>query len=179
MPESPLTSISRLRQVLRIVAAAPRAGLVGGVLLICCALMLLLQSLGLNLGLGTATSSSVADSSESDTLPESSPASPRSLDTTSGTDISSLPPQPVLTILIDERTYKIRMSADSEPIYRECSLPEVLSLAEKTTGDVNGYRIKIVLRETARQSTETALLESLAANGIDRQVILIQEETVP
>ena len=154
MPESPLTSISRLRQVLRIVAAAPRAGLAGGLLLICCAFMLLFQGFGV--GLGT-----------------------RSLDTSSDTNINSLPPQPVLTILIDEYTYRILVPADPEPVYRECSLPEVLSLAEKTTGDVNDIRIRILRRETARQSAETALLESLAATGIGVDAILMPSTTEP
>lgn len=177
MPESPLTSISRLRQVLRIVAAAPRAGLAGGLLLICCAFMLLFQGFGV--GLGTATSLSDADVSESTAPPQPSPASPRSLDTSSDTNINSLPPQPVLTILIDEYTYRILVPADPEPVYRECSLPEVLSLAEKTTGDVNDIRIRILRRETARQSAETALLESLAATGIGVDAILMPSTTEP
>jgi hypothetical protein len=182
MPESPLTSISRLRQVLRIVAAAPRAGLAGGLLLICCAFMLLFQGFGV--GLGTSTSSAGADSPQNSTTPESSPASPRSLDTPStptpsDTDINSLPPQPALTILIDERSYRIQVPADPEPVYRECSLQQVLSLAAKTTGDVNDIRIRILRRETARQSAETALLEALEATGIGIDAILMPSTTVP
>lgn len=177
MPESPLTSISRLRQVLRIVVAAPRAGLAAGVLLICCAFMLLFQGFGV--GLGTAASLSGADSSESTAPPQPSPASPRSLDTSSDTDINSLPPQPVLTILIDEHTYLILVRANPEPVYRKCSLPEVLSLAEKTTGDDLKDRIRILRRETARQSAETALLESLAAIGIGGDAIKMPSTTEP
>lgn len=179
MPDSPTTAFSRLRQVLRIAAAAPRAGLVGGMLLICCALLLLFQ--GINLG---TFSTSAGNSTESSATTASTSANPRSMDsadsdTNPENSITSLAGQPVLTVLIDERAYRVQVPAEPEPLYRDSSLEQIRSLASSTTGDTNGIRVRILRRETARQSAETALQQTLEQAGITVDAILMPSETVP
>ncbi len=181
MPDSSISSITRLRQVLRIVAAAPRAGLVGGVLLICCALMLLLQ--GLNLGsVGIPGSAPSADNPAPKTASaQSSQTASRSIDspeTPAAPDLS-LSGLPVLTVLIDERSYRVQVPANPAPLYRDSSLEQIHALASTTTGDSNGIRVRILRRETARQSAETALQQTLEQAGITADAILMPSEIVP
>ncbi|MEY3173929.1 MAG: hypothetical protein RLZZ436_1843 [Planctomycetota bacterium] len=182
MPEAHSSPISRLRQTLRIAAAAPRAGLVGGLLLIGCALLLLFRGFGLGTS-GAATDASPTDYAASAATPR---ATPRSLDensdahdTVTNPADAAAKPQPVITILIDERSYRLQISAEPEPVYRETSLEQIRRLAAQTTGDSNQIRVHILRRETARQSAETALHEALAAVGIKPDAIRMPSEIVP
>jgi hypothetical protein len=93
--------------------------------------------------------------------------------------ITSLAGQPVLTVLIDERAYRVQVPAEPEPLYRDSSLEQIRSLASSTTGDTNGIRVRILRRETARQSAETALQQTLEQAGITVDAILMPSETVP
>ncbi|MFM7059097.1 MAG: hypothetical protein ACKO2P_19475, partial [Planctomycetota bacterium] len=174
---------------LRIASAAPRAGLVGGLLLICCAVMVLLQTF--NFGtIGTSATDASADTPPAETSlaktspAKTSPATPRSLNTPNdptapGTAELSLAGLPVLTVLIDERSYRVQVPAEPEPLYRDCSLELIRTLANTTTGDSNGIRVRILRRETARQSAETALQQTLEQAGITIDAILMPSETVP
>lgn len=179
MPDSPATTFSRLRQALRIAAAAPRAGLAGGMLLICCALLLLFD--GINL---STPGTSAGNSTESTATTNSTAAIPRSIDSaedSANTEnaTASLAGQPVLTVLIDERSYRVQVPAEPAPLYRDSSLEQIRSLASTTTGDTNGIRVRILRRETARQSAETALHQTLEQAGITVDAILMPSETVP
>lgn len=179
MPDSPTTAFSRLRHVLRIAAAAPRAGLAGGILLICCAMLLLLDGINLSTpgtSAGNATTSTTTTNSPA-TLPRDMDSPEDSANPENAT--ASLAGQPVLTVLIDERSYRIQVPTEPEPLYRDSSLEQIRSLASTTTGDTNGIRVRILRRETARQSAENALHQTLEQAGITVDAILMPSETVP
>jgi hypothetical protein len=85
----------------------------------------------------------------------------------------------VLTVLIDERQYLIQIASTPTPLFRPSSLDRIAGLADRTAGDSNGIRVRILRRETSRPSAENELRETLKTVDIGDDDILMPAETVP
>ncbi len=85
----------------------------------------------------------------------------------------------VLTVLIDERQYMIQIASTPTPLFRPTTLTRIATLADRTEGDSNGIRVRILRRETSRPSAENELREVLKTADINEDSILMPAETVP
>ncbi len=85
----------------------------------------------------------------------------------------------VLSVLIDERSFLIRITEQPEPRYRSSDLIDLVQLARKTAGDGNGIRVQILRRETARPSAEQDLITALQSAGVSRDSIVMPEQIIP
>lgn len=178
MSQPHVPSVSVIRRIFRAATLAPRAGLLLGTLLIAAAVLMLLR----NFGTGSNTPDPLASATNPDSQrPDNPPPVARGLDATQPNENLAPNPaaSPLITILIDERSYRLQISADPKPVYREISLESIKPLAAKTTGDSNGIRVRVLRRETSRQSAETQLLDALASSGITPDAILMPSTPVP
>ncbi len=85
----------------------------------------------------------------------------------------------VLTVLIDERQYMIQIASTPTPLFRPTTLTRIATLADRTEGDSNGIRVRILRRETSRPSAENELRDVLKTVDINEDSILMPAETVP
>ena len=87
--------------------------------------------------------------------------------------------QGVLTLLIDEHEYSVRLN-DTEPAeYRTISLDDAVYYAQRAAGDVNGVRIQILRKQTARAAAEHQIIEVMKRQGIPQDAIYMASELVP
>ena len=178
MQQPHVPTLSTVRKILRAATLAPRAGLSLGTLLIVAAVLMLLRNFGT--GISSPGTPATTDSTESQQTDSPTPV-PRALENpnSKANPNNSAATSPLITILIDDRSYRLQISNDTEPVYREISLENIKPLAAKTTGDSNGIRVRILRRETSRQSAETELLNTLNAAGITPDAILMPSTPVP
>ena len=85
----------------------------------------------------------------------------------------------VLTVLIYEHSFLVRVSPGDEPVYRPVELGRVVELALRATGDSNGIRVRIIRRESARAAAEENLKQSLKRSGIGSDALHMSEQFVP
>lgn len=85
----------------------------------------------------------------------------------------------VLTVLIDEYTYRIQISDGDEPIYRESTIERIVALAKQARGDSNGLKVRVQQRENARASAEHTLKNELRHAGISADAVHVVAESVP
>jgi hypothetical protein len=85
----------------------------------------------------------------------------------------------VLTLLIDEHDYLMKIPSDPNAIYRPLALGKAVDLAALAEGDANGLRVRIERRETARAAAEHDLVKKLADAGIAADAVHIASDFVP
>jgi hypothetical protein len=181
MTEPHVPSVSTIRKIFRAATLAPRAGLSLGTLLIAAAVIMLLRNFGTGINSPSIPDPTARTDNQlpDDQPPDYQPPVARSLDAPQTQKTPTPTASPLITILIDERSYRLQISADPKPVYREISLENIKPLAANTTGDSNGIRVRILRRETSRQSAETQLLETLDSAGITPDAILMPSTPVP
>lgn len=84
----------------------------------------------------------------------------------------------VLEVLIDENDYFVILPG-TVTIYRPTEIPKLLQLAQQTTGDSNGIRVRILRRETSRAKAEIDLKTALAGIGIGADAVYMPQEFLP
>lgn len=87
--------------------------------------------------------------------------------------------QKTLGILIDERSYLLRIPGTPQDVFRPSTLERLVELAKLVSGDTNGIRVTILRRETARTTAEQELKSALAAAGIGANAVYMPNDFVP
>lgn len=87
--------------------------------------------------------------------------------------------QKTLGILIDERSYLLKIPGTPQDVFRPSTLERVVELAQMVPGDSNGIRVTVLRRETARTTAEQQLKQALAATGITDDAIYMPSDFVP
>lgn len=87
--------------------------------------------------------------------------------------------QKTLGILIDERSFLLRIPGTPQDVFRPSTLERLVELAQLVSGDTNGIRVTILRRETARTTAEQALKTALAAAGISANAVYMPNDFVP
>lgn len=81
----------------------------------------------------------------------------------------------VLEILIDENDYFLVLPG-AVTIYRPAEMSQLMRLAEQTSGDSNGIRVRILRRESSRAKAEIDLKTALAGIGIGADAVYMPQE---
>lgn len=87
--------------------------------------------------------------------------------------------QKTLGILIDERSYLLRIPGTPQDVFRPSTLERLVELAQLVAGDTNGIRVTILRRETARTTAEQELKTALAEAGISANAVYMPNDFVP
>lgn len=87
--------------------------------------------------------------------------------------------QKTLGILIDERSFLLRIPGTPQDVFRESTLERLVELAQMVPGDSNGIRVTILRRETARTTAEQELKRALEASGIGANAVYMPNDFVP
>ena len=87
--------------------------------------------------------------------------------------------QKTLGILIDERSYLLKIPGTPQDIFRPSTLDRVVQLAKMVSGDVNGIRVVILRRETARVTAEQNLKAALVEAGISANAVYMPNHFTP
>lgn len=87
--------------------------------------------------------------------------------------------QKTLGILIDERSYLLRIPGTPQDVFRPSTLERLVQLAQLVSGDTNGIRVTILRRETARTTAERELKNALADAGIGANAVYMPNDFVP
>ena len=82
-------------------------------------------------------------------------------------------------ILIDERSYLLKIPGTPQDIFRPSTLDRVVQLAKMVSGDVNGIRVVILRRETARVTAEQNLKAALVEAGISANAVYMPNHFTP
>jgi len=127
---------------------------------------------GINTGSGegeektapTEDSSAILASTDSDMVPVLIQPEPKQK------SLAELPLK-VLDILIDDRSYLIKASSQSQDRYRPAEIKEVIQLAKRTTGDEDGIRVRVYRKGSARVIPESLLKDELKQAGFAPQMV--------
>jgi len=174
----------------RIVRGTSRAGMGGGALLIALALFLLFRGFGPG---GTGASGS--GTGEGVPSPANDSASEPNEEKSETKDSSLAAPDPIiggltederkalsgniLTVLIDEYQYLIELPGTPVNVFRPAELSRIVKLASLAKGDSNGIKVRVLIRQSARASTEKQLQADLENSGIHRDAIMMTSEFAP
>ncbi len=85
----------------------------------------------------------------------------------------------VLTLLIDEYEYLMKIPASADSVYRPVELSRAVALAKQAKGDSNGIRVRVQRRESSRASAEHRLMNELQHGGIGSDAVYMASEFVP
>ncbi|MDF1744962.1 MAG: hypothetical protein P1V19_14795 [Gimesia sp.] len=80
-------------------------------------------------------------------------------------------PLKVLDILIDDRSYLIKASSQSQDRYQPAEMKQIIQQAKRTTGDEDGIRIRVYRKGSARVIPESLLKDELKKAGLSPQMI--------
>ncbi len=124
-------------------------------------------------GPGSGAQALVSNGNNSMSMPDASQSKPPVENET--------PPEStdVVNVLIDERSYFIRLLVDGKGEYRRIELPELVNLAKAARGNEDGIRVRVSRRESSRASAENLLQEKLLGAGLRKESIHLQKGFVP
>ena len=174
----------------RIVRGTSRAGMGGGAILIGLALFLLFRGFGPG-GTGSSGSGTGEGATSTSTAKESAAGH----ETNAENDPSLAVPDPIiggltederkalsgniLTVLIDDYQYMIELPGKPDATFRAAELSRIVELASVAKGDSNGIKVRVLIRQSARQSAEKKLQAELEHSGIHRDAIMLTSEFIP
>ena len=150
--------------------------LIGGAAMLAIAAMLIFRDSGA--GFNPSITGIASPETSPPEAPKNVNATPQDVPVLSPEDAAAVS-SGVLSVLIDERRFFIRITEQPEPRYRSSDLTDLVQLARKTDGDGNGIRVQILRRETARPSAEQDLITALQSAGVSRDSIIMPEQIIP
>ena len=89
-----------------------------------------------------------------------------------------LPPDDVLTVLVDEHDYAVWKKTRGGNGYFPTALPAIVEMALKRPANPDGLRVRVVYTQTARYPAWHALQQELLAAGIPARTIELTDELV-
>ena len=94
------------------------------------------------------------------------------------TATDNLPPDDVLTVLVEERHYAVWKMTRRGNGYFPTELPAIVELALKTPANTEGLRVRVVSTKAARYPAWHALQQRLVEAGVSAAEIVLTDETV-
>lgn len=147
----------------------------GGLIVIGAVLGTMMSGLlpGFGSGTGIAVQTSGTPSSSPTSIPQDEPEPDVQPEPSK---VKTAPPPEVLEVRVDDREYLIPdQNADG---FRRAELSEVIELAQSTTGNDDGIRVRIVRSRSARVVAWSTLYESLEESGLERDAIRMPKELI-
>lgn len=89
-----------------------------------------------------------------------------------------LPPDDVLTVLVEEHHYAVWKKTRTGNGYFPTKLPEIVEMAVKMPINANGLRVRVVYTQAARYPAWHTLQQELLAAGIPAKTIDLTEEVI-
>lgn len=136
----------------------------------------LLPGLGLGSGVGVQASASGDPTSGSSDSPDEPQPEPASADEPPVTTVEVAAPPSVLEVRVDQHDYLI--PDDSEEGFREAELTDIVKLAQSTTGNDDGIRVRILRTRSARLVAWSTLHDALEKSGLARDSIRMPKELI-
>lgn len=89
-----------------------------------------------------------------------------------------LPPDDVLTVLVEEHHYAVWKKTRRGNGYFPTELPAIVDLALKTPANTEGLRVRVVSTKAARYPAWHALQQKLVEAGVSADAIVLTDELV-
>lgn len=109
---------------------------------------------------------------------ESSKEEPRPDKVRKLTDSDQMPPDDVLTVLVEEHHYAVWKKTRRGNGYFPTELPALIELALKTPNNSEGLRVRVVYTKAARYPAWHTLQKKLVEAGVPADAIVLTDELV-
>jgi hypothetical protein len=136
----------------------------------------LLPGLGPGSGVGVQVSASGDPNSSSPDTPDEPQPEPVPVDEPPATTVEVAAPPSVLEVRVDQHDYLI--PDDSDDGFRQAQLTDIVKLAQSTTGNDDGIRVRIMRTKSARLVAWSTLHDALAKSGLARDSIRMPKELI-
>ena len=94
------------------------------------------------------------------------------------TESEQMPPDDVLTVLVEERHYAVWKKTRRGNGYFPTELPALIELAMKTPNNSEGLRVRVVYTKAARYPAWHTLQQKLVEAGVPAESIVLTDELV-
>ena len=137
---------------------------------------------GLLPGMGSGSGTAVQVSAVSETVPTPDIApdaplqDPEPVEPPEAASVSPTQPAAVLEVRIDDHSYLVPENGSTG--FRQAELDDIVRLAQATTGNDDGIRVRIVRTRSARFAAWSALYDSLEKSGLSRDSIRMPKELI-
>jgi hypothetical protein len=136
----------------------------------------LLPGLGPGSGIGVQASASGDPDSGSPNTPDEPQPEPATIDEPPAATVEVAAPPSVLEVRVDQHDYLV--SDGSADGFRTAQLDDVVKLAQSTTGNDDGIRVRIMRTKSARLVAWSTLHDALEKSGLARDSIRMPKQLI-